>query len=313
LATIALGERRSFAGRRRSEGVARRMAMLAASALLLALALMVVRFAQLSWPIWKAHGLTWVVGTRWAPAEGVFGALPFIYGTILTSVIALVIATPIALGTALFVSEIASPRIRRPIANLVDLLAAVPSVIYGFWGIIVLLPLLRPLQQFLADTLGKAIPIFAGPVGNGSSFFAAGLVLAIMILPTISAVTREVFVTVPQDVREAAYALGATRWEVIRVGVLPPARAGIVGAVILGLGRALGETIAVTMLIGDVPAISKSVFASGYSMAAVIANEFGQSQEPLHLQALIGIGLVLFLVTVLMNIAARLLVRRAKA
>ncbi len=286
--------------------------MLGACLLLVVLAAMLVRFAQLSWPIWKAHGLAWVIGTQWAPANGVFGALPFIFGTVVTSVIALVIATPMALGTALFVSEIAPARIRRPVANLIDLLAAVPSVIYGFWGVIVLLPLLRPVEQFLADTLGKAIPIFAGPVGNGAGFFAAGVVLAIMILPTISAVTREVFVTVPSDVREAAYALGATRWETIRYGVLPPSKAGIVGALILGLGRALGETVAVLMLIGDVPAISKSIFASGYSMASVIANEFGQSQEPLHVQALIGLGLVLFVVTVLMNVFARLLVRRAK-
>jgi phosphate transport system permease protein len=286
--------------------------MLGASALLLVLALMVVRFIQLSWPIWKAQRLGWVVGSTWAPANGVFGALPFVVGTVATSVIALVIGTPIALGTALFVSEIAPARIRGPIANLIDLLAAVPSVIYGLWGIIVVLPLLRPVEQFLADSLGKAIPIFAGPIGNGSGFFAAGFVLAIMIVPTISAVSREVFVTVPADVREAAYALGATRWETIRYGVLPPARAGIVGAVILGLGRALGETIAVLLLIGQIPAVSKSIFASGYSMASVIANEFGQSQEHLHLQALIAIGLVLFAVTVAMNIAARLLVGKAK-
>ncbi|MEA2591056.1 MAG: phosphate transport system permease protein [Actinomycetota bacterium] len=284
--------------------------MLGASALLLALALMVVRFLQLSWPVWKAHGLGWVVGTHWAPAEGIFGALPFVYGTVITSVIALVIGTPIALGTALFVSEIAPAKIRRPISDLIDLLAAVPSVIYGLWGIIVVLPLLQPVEQFLADSLGRVIPIFAGPP-SGTSFFAAGVVLAIMIVPTISAVTREVFVTVPQDVREAAFALGATRWEMIRYGVLPPARAGIVGAVILGLGRALGETVAVLLLIGQIPSISKSIFSGGYSMASVIANEFGQSQEPLHLQALIAIGLVLFVVTVLMNIFARLLVGKA--
>ena len=167
-------------------------------------------------------------------------------------------------------------------------------------------------EQFLADSLGRFIPIFAGPP-SGTGFFAAGVVLAIMIVPTISAVTREVFVTVPQDVREAAFALGATRWEVIRYGVLPPARAGIVGAVILGLGRALGETVAVLLLIGQIPSISKSIFSGGYSMASVIANEFGQSQEPLHLQALIAIGLLLFAVTVVMNIAARILVGKAKA
>ena len=274
---------------------------------------MVIRFIQLSWPIWKAHGLGWVVGTHWAPANGAFGALPFVIGTVATSVVALVIGTPVALGTALFVSEIAPARIRGPIANLIDLLAAVPSVIYGLWGFIVVLPMLRPIEQYLADSVGKVIPIFAGPIGNGSGYFAAGFVLAIMIVPTISAVTREVFVTVPQDVREAAYALGATRWETIRYGVLPPARAGIVGAVILGLGRALGETIAVLLLIGQIPAVGHSIFASGYSMASVIANEFGQSQEPLHLQALIAIGLVLFVVTVLMNVGARLLVGKAKS
>ena len=287
--------------------------MLSAAALLVVLAAMVIRLFQLSWPVWKAHGISWVFGTVWAPANGVFGALPFIVGTLVTSAIALVIATPIALGTALFISEIAPARIRRPVANLIDLLAAVPSVIYGFWGVIVLLPLLVHVEKFLADTLGKVVPIFANPSSNGSGFFAAGVVLAIMVLPTVSAVTREVFVTVPQDVREAAYALGATRWEVIRYGVLPPARAGIVGALILGLGRALGETVAVLMVIGDVPAISKSIFASGYTMASVIANEFGQSQEPLHLQALIGLGLILFLVTILVDIAARLLVHKAGA
>lgn len=287
--------------------------MLGASALLLALALMLLRFLQLSWAIWKAHGITWILGTTWAPANGVFGALPFIYGTVVTSLIAIVIATPIAIGTALFVSELAPPKIRRPIANLIDLLAAVPSVIYGFWGVAVLLPLLSPVEQFLADTVGKVIPIFSGNGPFGGDYFAAGLVLAIMILPTISAVTREVFVTVPTDVREAAWALGATRWETVRYGVLPPAKAGIVGAVILGLGRALGETVAVLMLIGDIPGISKSLFSGGYSMASVIANEFGQSQEPLHFEALIAIGLVLFLVTVVMNIGARLLVGKAKA
>lgn len=284
-----------------------------ASALLLALGLMLLRFLQLSWPIWKAHGIGWVFGSTWAPANGVFGALPFIYGTVVTSAIAIVIATPVAVGTALFVSELAPPRIRRPIANLIDLLAAVPSVIYGFWGVAVLLPLLRPVEHGLANTVGKVIPIFSGNGPFGSSFFAAGIVLAIMILPTISAVSREVFVTVPTDVREAAWALGATRWETVRYGVLPPARAGIVGGVILGLGRALGETVAVLMLIGDIPAISRSLFSGGYSMASVIANEFGQSQEPLHLEALIAIGLVLFVVTVFINIAARLLVGKAKA
>lgn len=276
-----------------------------------ALGLMLVRLSQLSAPIWKARGIGWVFGSTWAPANGVFGALPFILGTLITSAIALVIAAPLGVGTALFVSEIAPSRIQRPVASLIDLLAAVPSVIYGLWGIVVMVPLLLPVERFLSSTLGTFIPAFSGPIsGNGTGFFAAGVVLAIMVLPTVSAVSREVLLTIPRDVREAAYALGATRWETIRTGVLPPARAGIIGALILGLGRALGETVAVLMLIGDIPAISHSIFGSGYSMASVIANEFGESGEPLHLQSLIGIGLVLFLVTVLINIAARILVRK---
>ena len=313
ITTAPTTERPALTGRRPSEGVARGVAMAGALALLVTLGLMIVRLAQLSAPIWKAHGIGWVFGAAWAPQNGVFGALPFILGTLITSAIALVIATPLGVGTALFISELAPPRLRRPVGGVIDLLAAVPSVIYGLWGIYVLLPILLPVERALAGSLGKVIPIFAGPIGgNGSGFFAAGVVLAIMILPTISAVSREVLLTIPRDVREAAYALGATRWEVIAMGVLPPARAGIIGALILGLGRALGETVAVLMLIGDVPAVNHSIFSSGYSMASVIANEFSEAIEHLHVQALIGIGLVLFLVTVVIDMAARLLVRRTE-
>ncbi|HEU5004093.1 MAG TPA: phosphate ABC transporter permease subunit PstC [Actinomycetota bacterium] len=310
--TAPTTHRRTLTGRRPSEGVARGVAMGGALLLLGALGLMIVRLAQLSAPIWKEKGISWVWGSTWAPANGVFGALPFILGTVITSAIALVIATPLGVGTALFISELCPARLRRPVGSVIDLLAAVPSVIYGLWGIYVLLPILLPVERALADSLGRAIPIFSGPIGgNGSGFFAAGVVLAIMILPTISAVSREVMLTIPRDAREAGYALGATRWEMIRMAVLPPARTGIMGALILGLGRALGETVAVLMLIGDVPAVNHSLFASGYSMASVIANEFNEAIEHLHVQALIGIGIVLFLVTVVIDIGARLLVRKA--
>ena len=300
----------ALSGRRPSEGVARAVAMGAAGLLLAVLLVMIFRLTQLAWPIFRAQGLGWVVGTDWTPNAGHFGALPFIYGTAVTSLIALVIAAPVGLGTALFISEIVPGRLKRVLASVVDLLAAVPSVVYGLWGIFVLLPILNHVESGLASTVGKVIPIFAGPT-SGTSFFSAGVVLAIMVIPTVSAVSREVLLTIPRDVREAAYALGATRWEVIRMSVLPPARAGIVGALILGLGRALGETIAVTMLVGNIPIISKSIFSSGYSMASVLANQFGEAAgQPLFIQALIGIGLVLFLFTVVIDMSARLLVRK---
>lgn len=301
-----------LAGRRRSEGVARWVTRICATALLAVLAAMLIRLGQVSAPIWKAHGVAWIFQSTWAPVNGRFGALPFIFGTLVTSAIGLIIAAPIAIGTALFISDLAPPRIRRTAGSLVDLLAAVPSVIYGLWGIFVLTPLLRPVEQALARSLGKVIPIFAGPA-PGPSFLIAGVVLAIMILPTISAVCREVFVTVPIEAREASYALGATRWEVIRMAVLPPSRTGITGAVILGLGRALGETIAVVMVIGNAATISKSILVPGYTMASVIANEFQEANEPLHLQALIGVGLVLFVLTVLVDVGARVLVHRTGA
>ena len=302
----------TFTGKRRTEVAARWVALTGAAAILVVLAYMIVQLLQTSWPIWKAHGIGWVFGSTWNPAAGVFGALPFIYGTLVTSAIALVVATPIGIGTALFVSELAPVRLRRPVASVIDLLAAVPSVIYGLWGILVFVPLIRPAQNWLAIHLGGHIP-FLAPPSPGPGFLAAGLVLAIMVLPTISAVSREVFLTIPSDVREAAYALGSTRWEVIRMGVLPGARSGIIGGVILGLGRALGETVAVLLVIGDTPAISKSLFAPGYSMAAVIANEFREATEPLHIEALVGIALVLFVITVLIDMGARLLVHRTAA
>jgi phosphate transport system permease protein len=226
------------------------------------------------------------------------------YGTLVTAVIAIVLSVPVALGTALFVTEIASRKLRAIVAPFIDLLAAVPSVVYGLWGIIVLVPFLQRVETWLSNTVGKAIPIFAGPA-PGVSYLTAGIVLAIMILPTVSAVCREVFLTIPREQREAAYALGATKWESIRLAVLPGARKGIVAAVILGLGRALGETIAVTIVIGNSAMLSKSLLAPGYTMASLIANELGEATSPLHTEALIAIGMLLFAVTLIANIVAR--------
>jgi len=270
------------------------------------LALEMARGARLSL---ETFGLGFVVGTNWDPVRDAFGALPFIYGTVVSSGLALIIAVPIALGVAIFLTEFAPLRFRAPVAFLVELLAAVPSVVYGLWGIFELAPLLREhVEPFLGKTFGF-LPLFQGP-HQGFGLLAGGIVLAIMILPTISSVAREVLRAVPDSYREGALALGATRWESLRDVVLPFARSGLVGAIILGLGRALGETMAVTMLIGNRAEISASLFAPSYTMASVIANEFTEATGDLYLAALAEIGLLLFVVTVLLNIVARVLVWR---
>jgi phosphate transport system permease protein len=263
------------------------------------------------WPAFRAFGFSFLTSSRWDPVAGVFGAAPAIFGTVVSSFIALLIATPLALGVAIFLSEFAPSWLRQPVAFLVDLLAAVPSVVYGLWGIFVLIPLLREhVMPFLADTLGLGgTPLFSGPA-YGPSMLAAGLILAIMVLPYISAVAREVLLAVPRSQREAALALGATRWEAVWGAVLPYARSGIVGGVILGLGRALGETMAVTMVVGNRHEISASLYAPGYTMASLIANEFSEATNDLHLSALMAVGATLFVVTLLVNAAARWLVWR---
>ena len=246
-------------------------------------------------------------GSDWDPVSGQFGALPFIYGTVVSSLVALVIAVPLAVGTAVFTTEMCPRPLRGPISFLTELLAAIPSVEYGLWAIFVLAPLIRVyVQPFLAKYFGWT-GLFSGPP-FGIGMLAAGVVLAIMIVPIISSITREVLVAVPSTQREAALALGATRWEMIRIAVLRNARAGIMGAIILGLGRALGETMAVTMVIGNTPQISKSLFAPAYTMASVIANEFSEATDALYLSALVHIALGLFLVTIVVNALARLLV-----
>jgi phosphate transport system permease protein len=252
-------------------------------------------------------GLGFFFGHDWDPVNDQYGAMPFIYGTLVSSFLALLLAVPLSVGVAVYVTEMCPIRLRAIISFLVELLAAIPSVIYGLWAIFVLAPLLRDyVEPFLAKTLGWT-GLFTGPM-YGLGMLAAGIILAIMIVPIIASITREVLTAVPQNQREAVLALGATRWEMIRMGVLRNARIGIVGGVILGLGRALGETMAVTMVIGNRPEVAKSLFAPGYTMASVIANEFSEATGDLYLSALVEIGLALFIVTLIVNALARLLV-----
>ncbi len=256
---------------------------------------------------WHAFGFKFFAGSDWNPVSEQFGALPFIYGTVVSSLLALIIAVPLAIGVAVFTTEMCPAALRGPLSFFVELLAAIPSVIYGLWAMFVLVPLLSGyVQPFLAKTLGWTGLFEGAPFGYG--MLAAGIILAIMIVPIISSITREVLMVVPQHQREGVLALGATRWEMIRVGVLRNARAGIVGGIILGLGRALGETMAVTMVIGNRPEIAKSLFAPGYTMASVLANEFSEATGDVYLSALVEIGLALFLVTVIVNALAQLLV-----
>ena len=263
------------------------------------------------WPALRRFGVSFLTSSTWDPVQGQFGAAPAIAGTLLTSAIALLIATPLAIGGAIFLSEFSPKWLRQPIAFFIDLLAAVPSVVFGLWGIFVLLPLLRTsVMPFLRDTLHLGVtPFFSGPA-YGPSVLAASLILAIMILPFIAAVSREVLLAVPRAQREAALALGATRWETITGAVVPYAKTGIIGGIILGLGRALGETMAVTMLIGNRHELSASLFAPGYTMASLIANEFSEATTDIHLSALMAVGFVLLVITLLVNAAARMLVRR---
>ena len=252
-------------------------------------------------------GIGFFFGSSWNPVTGQFGALPFIYGTLVSSLVGLVIAVPLAVGVAIFLTEMCPKLLRGPLAFLTELLAAIPSVVYGLWAIFVLVPLLR---QYVNPALMKWLGwtgLFSGP-NYGIGMLAAGVILSIMILPIISSLSREVMSSVPQSQREAVLALGATRWEMIRMGVLRNARIGIVGSIILGLGRALGETMAVTMVIGNRPEIAHSLLAPAYSMASVIANEFTEASDPLYLSALVEIGLALFVITIVVNALARVLV-----
>jgi phosphate transport system permease protein len=255
----------------------------------------------------EKFGWNFFVTRTWDPISGAFGSLPFIYGTVITSAVALLISVPLGVGAAIFLAELAPPRVSDILTFIIELLAAVPSVIYGLLGVFVLVPLLRdPVQPFLNRTLGF-LPWFQGP-SYGVGLLAAGVILAVMVVPFIISISRESLLAVPVEQREAALALGATRWESTWQVVVPYARLGIVGSIFLALARALGETMAVTMVIGNAPQIAASLFAPGYSIAAVIANEFTEATGNLHISALIELGLVLFLLTIVINAFARLLV-----
>jgi phosphate transport system permease protein len=282
---------------------------LAALGIVLLTILFVAELTRQSWLAMDTFGWGFITNRIWDPVASQFGALPFIYGTVLSSLIAVVLGGLVGVAAAIFLIEFCPRRLRPLISFLIELLAAIPSVVYGFWGIAVLAPwLARTGEPFLHSTLGF-LPLFQGPA-FGVGLLAAGIILAIMILPTVSAVSRDVLATVPAEQREGLLALGATRWETVVQVLLPYARSGIMGALILGLGRALGETIAATMLIGNSPQIAASLFAPSYTMAAVIANQFTEATSDLHVSALIEIGLLLFGLTLLVNLGAQLLVWR---
>ncbi len=284
--------------------------------LTLAALLVPVLLGFLVYEIWSGadlaiqrFGLDFVTTSTWDPVAEEFGAFPLMFGTLLSSLIALLIAVPLSLGVAIYLTEFAPKVIRQPVAFLIGLLAAIPSVVYGLWGIFVLIPVLRTTAFPLLKRVFGFLPFFQGPI-YGPSMLAAGSILAIMIMPYVMSVAREVLLAVPNTQREAALALGATRWEAVTTAVVPYARSGLIGAVILGLGRALGETMAVTMVIGNRHEIAASLFAPGYTMAAAIANEFSEAVGDLHLSALAYVAFLLFLVTVVVNAGARLLIWR---
>jgi len=295
---------------RRGDSAFKAVTLGAGLVVLAILALITVSTTKEAWPAFQKQGISFLTSSTWIPAEGKFGALAFIYGTVLSSLIAIILAVPISLGIALYSNEAAPRRLRKPVIYVIDLLAAIPSVVYGLWGIMVLAPFLQPVFESISNAVG-GWPIvgwfFSGT--SGRSFMTAGVILAIMITPIITSLSREVIATVPGSQREAAYGMGATRWEMIRAAVLPWSRGGIVGAVMLGLGRAMGETIAVALVIGSQAQITAHLFEQGDSMAAVIVNQFGEAAGT-HRSALIGLGVVLFGVTIIVNVSARSIVSR---
>jgi phosphate transport system permease protein len=285
----------------------RKLTGLFALAVLVILLIMILQMVRESLPALATFKGRFLTGSNWDAVQGDFASLPFLYGSVVSSLLAILLATPLSVATALFLTEIAPQRTGNMVASLVELLAAIPSVIYGLWGVLVMAPWLQStIQPWLVDHLGF-LPLFSG-APYGVSMLAGVLILAIMIVPIITAISREVLLAVPRSQREAAIALGATRWETIRIAVLPYGRSGILGAVILGLGRAVGETMAVTMVIGNSPQISLSLLAPAYTMPSVIANEFAETTSKLHAAALMEIGLILLVVTLIINIFARILV-----
>ena len=295
---------------RRGDSAFRFVALGAGLTVLAILGLIAFSTTREAWPAFREEGLGFITSSTWIPAEDKFGALAFIYGTVLSSLIALALAVPVSLGIALYANEAAPRRLRKPVVYVMDLLAAIPSVVYGLWGIIVLAPAIQPVYKSINGAVGD-MPVlgwfFHGE--SGRSYMTAGIILAIMITPIVTSLSREVIATVPSAQREAAYGMGATRWEMIRAAVLPWSRGGIVGSIMLGLGRAMGETIAVALVIGSQAQITTHLFESGDSMAAVIVNQFGEASGT-HRAALIGLGVVLFGVTIIVNVSARSIVGR---
>jgi phosphate transport system permease protein len=292
---------------RNGDEIAHLVTLIFAAAILLIAALLVFELFGSSFEARHKFGWQFFVTSKWDPVAGRFGALAFMYGTVVTSAVALLISVPLGVGAAIFLSELAPPRVSDALTFIIELLAAVPSVIYGLLAMFAVVPLLRdPIQPFLNRTLGF-LPLFQGP-SYGVGFLAAGLILAIMVVPFIISISRESLLAVPNEQREAALAVGATRWESTWQVVVPYARLGIVGSIFLALARALGETMAVTMVIGNTPQIVSSLFAPGYTIPAVIANEFTEATENIHLSALVLLGLVLFLLTIIINGFARLMV-----
>ncbi|MEV4413670.1 phosphate ABC transporter permease subunit PstC [Catellatospora sp. NPDC049609] len=293
--------------------------VLAGLAVLIILALILVTMVNEAFPALSADFFT---STDWIPNDPdgdgprgpVYGTLAFLFGTLVVSAIAVVVAVPVSIGIALFLTELAPPKVRAAIVTLIDMLAAVPSVVFGLWGILVMAPAIVPVYQGIHDLLG-GVPVlgalFGEPRSSGRTFMTAGLILAVMIIPIITSISREVFATVPDADKQAAWALGATRWEMIKGAVLPHSFGGVVGAVILGLGRAMGETIAVALVIGSSVQITANLFDSGYALPAIIVDQWGESTGDFR-AALIGMGVVLFVITVLINLLARFVVRRAE-
>jgi phosphate transport system permease protein len=295
--------------------VFRSVAMLAGFSVLVILGLIAFSTTRAAWPVFRKEGIHFFTSKTWDVPGQHFGALAFIYGTLVVSAIALVFAVPVSIGLALFATEVAPRRLRRSIVYMVDLLAAVPSVVYGLWGLLVVVPAITGFYGDVASTF-RNVPILrtllSGRPLSGVSFMTAGLVVGLMITPIITSITREVFATVPTAQKEAAVALGATRWEMIRGSVFPHSRSGIVGAVLIGLGRALGETIAVALLIGSSTALTARLFSPGDAMASAIANQFGEATD-VYRAALIGLGVVLFAITIVIGVIARGLVARVEA
>lgn len=312
-----LGERDSLPSTAGGKQVDRTFRVIASAAGLLVLAILALiaySTTHNAWPAFAHQGLSFFTSRSWDPNQNHFGALDFEFGTILTAVIAIGIAIPASLGIALFITELAPKRVRTGVTYVVDLLAAIPSVVYGFWALAVLTSPVKHIYDDIANSIGK-VPVFRNFLGaptSGSSFMTAGLVLAVMITPIVTSLSREVLTTVAQEDKNAALAMGATRWEMLRVAVLPRVRSGLIGAAMLGLGRAMGETIAVALVIGGSHQVTSHLFFSGDSMAAVIAHNFGEATG-LHHAALIGLGVVLFAITIVINVAARSIANRTSS